>query len=270
MDKHFMDTSDTVSQFDGPPPPIKSCPGCKTTINGLIAVCAIVNQTLYCTTPLELNYKENLNGNLTIAVIVQKLQIVLNNGTVVNLANKWNKLSIPNAFFDFHTLCFLWGRVFPATLPNHPEAIHNTKNNYGKEKKAIVPDRVYTIGNIMHIIYKPSVQTPQITLKYPNKKPINFTYEEFMKFLDFVYGFMTNVEEKEDEEQVKLSDFVIGQYVFLSCCWNANNENECSLAIQDTHYTDYVALNKNEMVLFTSEKYKLYEFLYRYLRAKGY
>ncbi|KAL1493707.1 hypothetical protein ABEB36_009401 [Hypothenemus hampei] len=50
-------------QIDGSPPPIKSCPGCKTTINGLIAVCALVNQTLYCTTPLELNYKENRNGN---------------------------------------------------------------------------------------------------------------------------------------------------------------------------------------------------------------
>ncbi|KAL1516474.1 hypothetical protein ABEB36_000383 [Hypothenemus hampei] len=163
-------------------------------IKGLIAVCAIVNQTLYCTTPLELQYKENLNGNLTISTIVQKLQVVLTNGTVVNLANKWNKLPIPSAFFDFHILCIL---------------------------------------------------TPQITLKYPNKKPINFTYEEFMKFLDFVYGFMANVEEKKDEEQVKWLDFVIGQYVFLSCCWNANDENACSLAIQDTRNTDYVALNKN-------------------------
>ncbi|KAL1488107.1 hypothetical protein ABEB36_015065 [Hypothenemus hampei] len=305
-------------QIDGPPPRIKSCPGCKTTINvtsvkmtaiikGLIAVCAIVNQTLYCTTPLELNYKENLNGNLTIAAIVQKLQVVLNNGTVVNLANKWNKLPIPSAFFGFHILCILvfaivvfitcvyklfdisreyikdnieqwcilnmcskWGRVFPATLSNHPEAIHTTKNNYDKEKKAIVPDRVHTIGNIMHIIYKPSVQTPQITLKYPNKKPINFTYEEFMKFLDFVYGFMANVEEKEDEEQVKWLDFVIGQYVFLSCCWNANDKNACSLAIQDTRNTDYVALNKNELVLFTSEKYNLYKFVYSINKGKNY
>ncbi|KAL1509524.1 hypothetical protein ABEB36_004240 [Hypothenemus hampei] len=203
-------------QIDGPPPPIKSCTGCKTTINGLIAVCAIVNQTLYCTTPLELQYK-NPEGNLTISTIVQKLQVVLTNGTVVNLANK-----------------------------------------------------VYTIGNIMQIIYKPSVQTPQITLKYPNKKPINFTYEEFMKFLDFVYGFMANVEEKEDTKQVKWSDFVIGHYVFLSCCWNANDENACSLAIQDTHNTDYVALNKNEMILFTSEKYKLYEFVSTINKGKNY
>ncbi|KAL1509685.1 hypothetical protein ABEB36_000028 [Hypothenemus hampei] len=129
---------------------------------------------------------------------------------------------------------------------------------------------VYTIGNIMQIIYKPSVQTPQLTLKYPNKKPINFTYEEFMKFLDFVYGFMANVEEKEDTKQVKWSDFVIGHYVFLSCCWNANDENACSLAIQDTHNTDYVALNKNEMILFTSEKYKLYEFVSTINKEKEY
>ncbi|KAL1493703.1 hypothetical protein ABEB36_009398 [Hypothenemus hampei] len=119
----------------------------------------------------------------------------------------------------------------------------------------------------MHIIYKPSVQTPQITLKYPNKKPINFTYEEFMKFLDFVYEFMINVE--EEKEQVKWSDFVIGQYVFLNCCWNANDENACSLAVQDTRNTDYVALNKNEMVLFTSAKYKLYEFVYTINKEKN-
>ncbi|KAL1487576.1 hypothetical protein ABEB36_015749 [Hypothenemus hampei] len=263
-------------------------------IKGLIAVCAIVNQTLYCTTSLELQYK-NPEGNLTISTIVQKLQVVLTNGTVVNLANKWNKLPIPSAFFDFHTLCILvfaivvfitcvyklfyisreyikdnigqwcipailevlnmyskWGRVFPATLSNHLEAIHN----YGKEKKK----QLFLID----------VQTTQITLKYPNKKPINFTYEEFMKFLDFVYGFMANVEEKEDTKQVKWSDFVIGHYVFLSCCWNANDENACSLAIQDTHNTDYVALNKNEMILFTSEKYRLYEFVSTINKEKEY
>ncbi|KAL1505702.1 hypothetical protein ABEB36_005207 [Hypothenemus hampei] len=270
--KHFNDTSDSVTQFDGPPPPIKAC--------------STLNQTLYCNTPSELQF-ENPDGNLTLSSVIQKLKIVFKNGTVVELSNKWNKLPIPSAFFNFHTICLLlaililclalvyklflisreylkrkidawcstliWDKVFTSLSRNPPKTMQTSKR--------IVPDKVFPIGHLMQILYTSNAQTPQITLKYINKKPIKFTYEEFTKFLDFVYGFITNGKEKEEEEEeeMKWCDFVIGQYIFLTY-WTDKN-NTCSLAIQDTHNTDFVTLNKQELKLFLSEKYNLYEFL---------
>ncbi|KAL1489078.1 hypothetical protein ABEB36_014023 [Hypothenemus hampei] len=94
-------------------------------------------------------------------------------------------------------------------------------------------------------------------------KPIRFTYEEFTKFTDFVYKFMD-----DDEDFIygfidcvvpDWFDFVIGQYIFLSC-WK--NEKAYGLAIQDTkNNNDYVIWNENEIAIFMSHKYKLYEFL---------
>ncbi|KAL1516389.1 hypothetical protein ABEB36_000308 [Hypothenemus hampei] len=267
---------------------------------GLLTVCAIVNETLYCTIPSEVEY-ENPNGNLTLPTILGKLQVVLKNGTIIELPIDWNKLPIPSVFSNFHIICSLlaiiivliafthkqypslrdyikrkidicmnsqWDNVFtsPSRNPSTSttDAIYNNNNNNKGKRKRIVPDGVYTIDSIMQIIYKSSAQTKQVTLQCPNKRPIKFTYEEFMKFLDFVYGFMTDIKENEkekEEEKIKWCDFVIGQYVFLSCYWNATDEDACGLAVQDTHNSDYVTLNKNEMLLLTSEKYNLYEFL---------
>ncbi|KAL1487813.1 hypothetical protein ABEB36_015463 [Hypothenemus hampei] len=146
-----------------------------------------------------------------------------------------------------------WDKVFTSLSRNPSKTMQTSKR--------IVPDKVFPIGHLMQILYTSNAQTPQITLKYINKKPIKFTYEEFTKFLDFVYGFITNGKEKEEEEEeeMKWCDFVIGQYIFLTY-WTDKN-NTCSLAIQDTHNTDFVTLNKQELKLFLSEKYNLYEFL---------
>ncbi|KAL1488340.1 hypothetical protein ABEB36_014817 [Hypothenemus hampei] len=137
-------------------------------IKGLPTVCAIVNETFYCTTPKELEY-ENPERNVTLPAILGKLQ---------------------------------WDTVFtsPSRNPSTPTIDTMYNNNKGKRKR-IVPDGVYTIDKIMQIIYNSRVQTPQVTLQCPKKRSIKFTYEEFMKFLDFVYGFMTNAEEKKEKEE---------------------------------------------------------------------
>ncbi|KAL1487837.1 hypothetical protein ABEB36_009438 [Hypothenemus hampei] len=128
-------------------------------------------------------------------------------------------------------------------------------------RKRIVPDKVYNIGDAIKIIYNSNANPHHIMLKYEEREPIRFTYEEFVKFTDFVFKFM------DDEDFVygfidcvvpNWFDFVIGQYIFLSC-WK--NEKTCGLAIQDTKSTDYITLNENEIAMFKTHKYKLYEFL---------
>ncbi|KAL1488259.1 hypothetical protein ABEB36_015213 [Hypothenemus hampei] len=269
--------------IDGPPPPIKSCFGCKLRLIGL---CVLVNQTLYCTKLIDFQYTSP-DGNLTLSAVVQELKVGLRNGTVVDLPINWNKISRPSAFSDFHTLCVLlslaiviiacayklfiswkylqgkivaWCSTFivfnAGASRNHVKTI--------SPKRRIVPVKVFTIGNVMQIIYNASAQTPQITLLYPTKKPIIFTYEEFMKFLEFIYGFVDNQKEKEEEE-MKWCDFVIGRYIFLAYWNDKNTINKCGLAIQDTHNTDFVTLNQQELALFFEEKYNLYAFLKKYI-----
>ncbi|KAL1514154.1 hypothetical protein ABEB36_003461 [Hypothenemus hampei] len=125
-------------------------------------------------------------------------------------------------------------------------------------RKRIVPDKVYNIGDAIKIIYNSNANPHHITLKYEEREPIRFTYEEFVKFTDFVFKFM------DDEDFVygfidcvvpNWFDFVIGQYIFLSC-WK--NEKTCGLAIQDTKSTDYITLNENEIAMFKTHKYKLF------------
>ncbi|KAL1493727.1 hypothetical protein ABEB36_009421 [Hypothenemus hampei] len=95
-----------------------------------------------------------------------------------------------------------WDNVFTSPSRNPPSpTIDATHNNNNNKRKRIVPDGVYSIDNILQIIYNSSAQNPQVTLQCPNKRPIKFTYEEFVKFLDFVYGFMTDIEEKEKEKE---------------------------------------------------------------------
>ncbi|KAL1489551.1 hypothetical protein ABEB36_013504 [Hypothenemus hampei] len=133
-----------------------------------------------------------------------------------------------------------------------------------KTRRKIVPNKVYNIGDTIQIILNSCAQSHQeVTLKCRENKPIRFTYEEFTKFTDFVYKFMD-----DDEDFIygfidcvvpDWFDFVIGQYIFLSC-WK--NEKAYGLAIQDTkNNNDYVIWNENEIAIFMSHKYKLYEFL---------
>jgi len=146
-----------------------------------------------------------------------------------------------------------WNNVLTSTTRSPRE----TKQT----RKRIVPDRVYNIGNAIQIILHASAQLNQVTLQCREKKPIRFTYEEFTKFIDFVYNFM-NVEDFiygfMDCAVPKCFDFVVGKYKFLSC-WN--NENTCGLAIKDTKNNDFVAWNENDIEMFISHKYQLYEFL---------
>ncbi|KAL1492565.1 hypothetical protein ABEB36_010805 [Hypothenemus hampei] len=119
-----------------------------------------------------------------------------------------------------------------------------------KTGKTNVPDKVYIIGNTIEISYKPSTHPHQVTLKCV-KKPIRFTYEEFTKFIDFVYKFYMDNEDFRygfiDCEIPKWFDFVVGQYIFVTC-WN--DENTCGLEIQDTiNKNDYISWNKNELTI---------------------
>ncbi|KAL1488599.1 hypothetical protein ABEB36_014403 [Hypothenemus hampei] len=237
---------------------------------GLIALCVLVNQTLYCTKPIDFQYTSR-DGNLTLSAVVQELKVGLRNGTVVDLPINWNKISRPSAFSDFHTLCvllslaiviiacayklfisrkYLQGKIVAwcsTFIVFNEEASRNPVKTMSS-KRRIVPVKVFTIRNVMQIICNASAQTLQITLLYPTKKPIIFTYEEFMKFLDFIYGFVDNQKEKEEEGEMKWCDFLIGI-------------NKCGLAIQDTHNTDFVTLNQQELAFFFAEKYNLYAFL---------
>jgi len=129
-------------------------------------------------------------------------------------------------------------------------------------RRRIVPNKVYNIGDTIQIILIANGQLNQVTLRCRGKKPIRFTYEEFTKFIDFVYNFMT-----DDEDFIygfidcvvpECFDFVIGQHKFLSC-WN--NENSCGLTIKDTNNNDFVSWNENDIQVFISHKYQLYEFL---------
>ncbi|KAL1487830.1 hypothetical protein ABEB36_000391 [Hypothenemus hampei] len=190
--KHFNNNkTEGATQFDGPPPPIRSC------------------STLYFKKAREVYVNSNMNSK--------------------------------------------WENVLTSILRS-PTTTEQTR-------KRIVPDKVYNIGDAIKIIYNSNANPHHIMLKYEEREPIRFTYEEFVKFTDFVFKFM------DDEDFVygfidcvvpNWFDFVIGQYIFLSC-WK--NEKTCGLAIQDTKSTDYITLNENEIAMFKTHKYKLYEFL---------
>ncbi|KAL1488301.1 hypothetical protein ABEB36_012817 [Hypothenemus hampei] len=156
-----------------------------------------------------------------------------------------------------------WNAAFTSISRSSPPI-----NTEQVAKRRIVPDKVYNIGNTIEIIVNTSTQPRQeVTLKYRQHKPIRFTIEEFTKFANFVFKFM--IDDNNDEEDFvygfmdcevpKWFDFVIGKYIFLSC-WH--DGNSYGLAIQDTNNNnDYVTWNKNEIALFKTHKYKLYDFL---------
>ncbi|KAL1487806.1 hypothetical protein ABEB36_015561 [Hypothenemus hampei] len=266
--KHFNNNkTEGATQFDGPPPPIRSCS----------------------------------TWNLSLPKVVHKLKILFINGTVTELPTDWFKIDIPSVSSDLYILCIavfivkgfivFAQRLFPI-LKNYVKKKLMTGPVYFKKarevyvnsnmnskwenvltsilrspttteqtRKRIVPDKVYNIGDAIKIIYNSNANPHHIMLKYEEREPIRFTYEEFVKFTDFVFRFM------DDEDFVygfidcvvpNWFDFVIGQYIFLSC-WK--NEKTCGLAIQDTKSTDYITLNENEIAMFKTHKYKLYEFL---------
>ncbi|KAL1488291.1 hypothetical protein ABEB36_015240 [Hypothenemus hampei] len=225
--KHFNNNkTEGATQFDGPPPPIRSCSTSMTVmIEGIIAVCVIVNQAI--------SYFEELREEklMTGPVYFKKAREVYVNS---NMNSKWENVL--------------------TSILRSPTTTEQTR-------KRIVPDKVYNIGDAIKIIYNSNANPHHIMLKYEEREPIRFTYEEFVKFTDFVFKFM------DDEDFVygfidcvvpNWFDFVIGQYIFLSC-WK--NEKTCGLAIQDTKSTDYITLNENEIAMFKTHKYKLYEFL---------
>ncbi|KAL1492410.1 hypothetical protein ABEB36_010662 [Hypothenemus hampei] len=287
--KHFNNNkTEGATQFDGPPPPIRSCSTSMTVmIEGIIAVCVIVNQVLFCTAPSKFLY-ENNEGNLSLPKVVHKLKILFINGTVTELPTDWFKIDIPSVSSDLYILCIAAISYFeelceeklmtgPVYFKKAREVYVNSNMNSKWEnvltsilrspttteqtRKRIVPDKVYNIGDAIKIIYNSNANPHHIMLKYEEREPIRFTYEEFVKFTDFVFKFM------DDEDFVygfidcvvpNWFDFVIGQYIFLSC-WK--NEKTCGLAIQDTKSTDYITLNENEIAMFKTHKYKLYEFL---------
>ncbi|KAL1493596.1 hypothetical protein ABEB36_009297 [Hypothenemus hampei] len=102
--KHFNNT-EGATQFDGPPQPIKLCSASMTVmIEGVIAVCAIVNQVLFCTVPYKFLY-ENNGGNLSLPKVVHKLKVLFINGSVAELPTDWLKIDIPSVSSDLYVLC---------------------------------------------------------------------------------------------------------------------------------------------------------------------
>jgi len=146
-----------------------------------------------------------------------------------------------------------WNNVLTSTVRSPAET--------EQPRRRYVPDKVYNMGDSIRIILNLSEQPYKVTLRCREKKPIRFTYEEFMKFFDFVHQFMNKEEFAYgvmDCAAPKCFDFVIGQNIFLSC-WNL--ENNCGLALQDTNNNEFVTWNDIELQMFLSHKYMLYEFL---------
>ncbi|KAL1502503.1 hypothetical protein ABEB36_007637 [Hypothenemus hampei] len=228
--KHFNNNkTEGATQFDGPPPPIRSCSTSMTVmIEGIIAVCVIVNQVLFCTAPSKFLY-ENNEGNLSLPKVVHKLKILFINGTVTELPTDWFKIDIPSVSSDLYILCIAAISYFeelceeklmtgPVYFKKAREVYVNSNMNSKWEnvltsilrspttteqtRKRIVPDKVYNIGDAIKIIYNSNANPHHIMLKYEEREPIRFTYEEFVKFTDFVFKFM-------DDE-----DFVYG---FIDC-----------------------------------------------------
>jgi len=75
-------------------------------IEGIIAVCAVVNQILFCTAPSKFLY-ENFEGNLSLPKVVDKLKIFFKNGTVAELNTEWFKIDIPSVSSDLYVLFIL-------------------------------------------------------------------------------------------------------------------------------------------------------------------
>ncbi|KAL1487712.1 hypothetical protein ABEB36_015619 [Hypothenemus hampei] len=102
--KHFNNT-EGATQFDGPPPPIKLCSASMAVmIEGVIAVCAIVNQVSFCTVPSKFLY-ENNGRNLSLSKVVHKLKVLFINGTVAELPTDWLKIDIPSVSSDSYVFC---------------------------------------------------------------------------------------------------------------------------------------------------------------------
>jgi len=75
-------------------------------IEGIIAVCAVVNQILFCTAPSKFLYEDS-GGNLTLPKVVDKLKIFFKNGTVAELPAEWFKIDIPSVSSDLYILLIL-------------------------------------------------------------------------------------------------------------------------------------------------------------------
>ncbi|KAL1505153.1 hypothetical protein ABEB36_004776 [Hypothenemus hampei] len=232
-----------------------------------------------------------MTGGLSLSKVIHKLKVLFINGTVAELPTDWFKIDIPSVSSDLYILCTAVFIVkvfiafaqslfpilrdytgFPSTIFEKARRVHvkfeyelqverciyfhiekfSSYKHRASRKRRIVPDKVYNIGNTIEIIVNTSTQPRQeVTLKCRQHKPIRFTIEEFTKFADFVFKFM--IDDNNDEEDFvygfmdcevpKWFDFVIGKYIFLSC-WH--DGNSYGLAIQDTNNNnDYVTWNKN-------------------------